>query len=143
MIVLDTNVISELMRSRVAPAVEAWVNHFCLADLFISAVTRAEVERGVNLVPRGANRNTYRTLADRTFALFKGRCLPFEETAAIYFGKVQARRQRAGRPISTEDAQIASIALSHGMKVATRNTRDFQGIDGLEVVNPFVEKISD
>lgn len=131
------------MRSRVAPAVEAWVNHFCLADLFISAVTRAEVERGVNLVPRGANRNTYRTLADRTFALFKGRCLPFEETAAIYFGKVQARRQRAGRPISTEDAQIASIALSHGMKVATRNTRDFQGIDGLEVVNPFVEKISD
>jgi predicted nucleic acid-binding protein len=143
LIVLDTNVISELMRSRVAPAVEAWVNHFCLADLFISAVTRAEVERGVNLVPRGANRNTYRTLADRTFALFKGRCLPFEETAAIYFGKVQARRQRAGRPISTEDAQIASIALSHGMKVATRNTRDFQGIDGLEVVNPFVEKISD
>ena len=143
MIVLDTNVISELMRSRIAPAVEAWVNHFCLADMYITAITRAEVERGVNLMPRGANRNTYRALADRTFALFKGRCLPFEETAAIYFGKVQARRQRAGRPIATEDAQIASIALTHGMKVATRNTRDFKGIDGLEVINPWEDETTD
>ena len=131
------------MRSRIAPAVEAWVNHFCLADIYITAITRAEVERGVNLMPRGANRNTYRALADRTFALFKGRCLPFEETAAIYFGKVQARRQRAGRPIATEDAQIASIALTHGMKVATRNTRDFQSIDGLEVIDPWEDETSD
>jgi len=143
LIVLDTNVISELMRSRIAPAVEAWVNHFCLADMYITAITRAEVERGVNLMPRGANRNTCRALANRTFALFKGRCLPFEETAAIYFGKVQVRRQHAGRPIATEDAQIASIALTHGMKVATRNTRDFQSIDGLEVINPWEDETSD
>jgi hypothetical protein len=137
LILLDTNILSELMRPIIDPAVNEWINRFTDNDLFISSITRAEIERGLNLLPTGRKRNAYRTCADKTFLQFKGRCLPFEESAAIRFGTLQAARQRAGRPISTEDAQIASIALVHGMSIATRNTRDFQSIEGLKLINPW------
>jgi predicted nucleic acid-binding protein len=137
LILLDTNILSELMRPIIDPAVNEWINRFTDNDLFISSITRAEIERGLNLLPTGRKRNAYRACADKTFLQFKGRCLPFEESAAIRFGTLQAARQRAGRPISTEDAQIASIALVHGMSIATRNTRDFQSIEGLKLINPW------
>jgi predicted nucleic acid-binding protein len=137
LILLDTNVLSELMRPIIDPAVNNWINRLTGNDLFISSITRAEIERGLNLLPAGRKRNVYRTCADQTFLQFKGRCLPFEESAAIRFGTVHAMRQRAGRPISTEDAQIASIALVHGMSIATRNIKDFKYIDGLDKINPW------
>lgn len=137
MIVLDTNVLSELMRPQFDPAIGDWINCFSQGDLFITAITRAEIERGLNLLPSGKKQTTYRACADATFRQFKGRCLPFGETAAVQFGLVQATRQRAGRPISTEDAQIASIVLVHGMSLATRNSRDFRLIEGLKLINPW------
>ena len=137
MIVLDTNVLSELMRPQVDPAIGDWINRFSQGDLFITAITRAEIERGLNLLPRGKRQSNYRRCADATYKQFKGRCLPFEESAAVQFGLVQAGRQRAGRPISTEDAQIASIVLVHGMSLATRNTRDFRLIENLKLINPW------
>lgn len=137
MIVLDTNILSELLRPRPDRAVSGWINRLSVGDLFITAITRAETERGLNLLPKGRKRANYRACADATFDLFKDRCLPFEESAAVQFGIIQTRRQRAGRPISTEDAQIASIVVVHGMSLATRNTRDFQLIDQLELINPW------
>ena len=137
MIVLDTNVLSELMRPQVDPAIGDWINRFSQGDLFITAITRAEIERGLNLLPRGKRQSNYRRCADATYKQVKGRCLPFEESAAVQFGLVQAGRQRAGRPISTEDAQIASIVLVHGMSLATRNTRDFRLIENLKLINPW------
>jgi predicted nucleic acid-binding protein len=137
LIVLDTNVLSELMRPQFDPAIGDWINRFSQGDLFITAITRAEIERGLNLLPSGKKQTTYRACADATFRQFKGRCLPFGETAAVQFGLVQATRQRAGRPISTEDAQIASIVLVHGMSLATRNSRDFRLIEDLKLINPW------
>jgi len=134
---LDTNVLSELMRPTIDSAVNELINRFTGNDLFISSITRAEIERGLNLLPTGRKQNVYRACADETFLQFKGRCLPFEESAAIRFGTIHAMRQRAGRPISTEDAQIASIALVHGMSIATRNIKDFKYIESLNVINPW------
>jgi len=137
LILLDTNVLSELMRPLVNAAVSNWVNRLPHKDLFISSITRAEIERGLNMLPAGKKRALYRSCADSTFQQFEGRCLPFEELAAIQFGVLSAARQHAGRPIGTEDAQIAAIALTHRTKLATRNIRDFQSIDGLELINPW------
>jgi predicted nucleic acid-binding protein len=136
-IILDTNVLSELMRPGGSVQVRQWLDARKLGDLFITAITRAEIERGLNLLPAGKRRDAYRSCADSMFRLFRGRCLSFGETAAILFGKVQAERQLAGRPITTEDAQIASIALMHKMALATRNTGDFERLEGLELINPW------
>ena len=137
MIMLDTNVVSELMRPQSSRTVTRWIDQIAVGDLFINAVVRAEIERGLRLMPRGKRQAINIELAARLFSLFEGRCLPFEESAAVVFGQLSAHRMRAGRPISVEDALIAAIALVHGMKLATRNSRDFAHIDGLELINPW------
>jgi predicted nucleic acid-binding protein len=130
-------VISELMRDKASPQVLEWIDGHPSDDLYISAVNRGEIERGLNLMPRGKRRLARELVAEGIFETFRGRCLAFEEAAAIVFGYVASSRIRRGRPISTEDAQIAAIALVHGMKVATRNTRDFADIDGLVTIDPW------
>ena len=131
------------MRVEAKPRVLAWLDGRPASDLFISAVTRGEIERGLNLMPAGRRRVARAVVAAGIFESFEDRCLAFEAGAAVAFGLISARRIQSGRPISTEDAQIAAIALVHRMKLVTRNTRDFEGIDGLEVINPWAEKISD
>jgi predicted nucleic acid-binding protein len=134
-ILLDTNVVSELMRREPAPPVLAWTD--AQPHLFISAVTRAEVELGVALLPEGRRKRGLEEAAARMFAEFDGRCLVFDERAASHYAALVSSRVRAGRPISVEDAQIASVALAAGFVLATRNVSDFVGIDGLSVVDPF------
>lgn len=125
------------MRDQAFPKVLEWMDSHPSNDLHISAITRAEIERGLNLMPRGKRRLARELIAVGIFDTFEGRCLAFEEAAAIAFGHVASSRIRSGRPISTEDAQIAAIALVHGMKLATRNKRDFDGIDGLVTIDPW------
>ena len=137
MILLDTNVLSELMRAAPDVAVIDWIDSQAAADLHISVITIMEIERGLNLLPKGKRRSDIRTEAEAAVHDFEGRCLPFEKTAAIQCGRLAAARQLAGRQISIGDAQIASIALIHDMRLATRNTRDFHSIDGLKLVNPW------
>ena len=115
----------------------SWLDQQLDHDLFLSAVTRGEIERGLNLMPRGKRRRAREAVAGAIFEAFEGRCLAYEENAAVAFGHIAASRMRQGRPISTEDAQIAAIALVHRMQLATRNTRDFEGIEALELVNPW------
>lgn len=135
---LDTNVLSEFMRQLPAPQVVAWLDAQPTSALFTSAISRAEIELGLALMPAGKRQlalaQSARAMFDTEFA---DMCLPFDEAAAVRYAQVVAVRTRAGRPISVEDAQIAAIALVHKLELATRNVADFTGIEGLAVVDPW------
>ncbi len=137
MILLDTNILSELMRAEVSKQVIAWLDLQVASSLFICAITRAEIELGLCLLPEGKRKEQLQQAALEMFDEFAGRCLPFEESAAIHYAQLVAHRQKSGRPISVEDAQVSAIALTHGMKLATRNTKDFASIENLELINPW------
>lgn len=140
MIVLDTNVVSELMRSAPEPAVMAWINAILDATVFVSAITQAEILYGVALVPDGKRRQGLAQAARTAFeTYFRGRILPFDSEAAEAFAELAAGRRAAGRPISQADAQIAAVARSRGAELATRNVPDFEGC-GIAVVNPWAGK---
>ena len=137
MILLDTNVLSELMRQEPDPAAMAWIDAHPPHLLHNSAVTRAEIELGIALLPEGRRKQGLQAAAMRMFAEFHSRCLAFDERAASHYAKLVADRVRAGRPISVEEAQIAAVALAGGLVLATRNIGNFAGIDGLSLVDPF------
>lgn len=126
MIVLDTNVVSELMRPAPTPAVLDWVDAQHPADVAITAITAAELRAGVSVLPTGRRRielgRQVERLLTRTFA---DAVLPFDLDAAAHYADVVADRQRAGRPIMALDAQIAGICRHHEATLATRNVRDF------------------
>ena len=137
MILLDTNILSELMRPAPEPAVEQWLADQPVASVFISAITEAELRYGLALMPSGKRRSA---LAAEIEAMlgedFSGRILPFDSPAAVAFAEIAAERRQAGRPISQADAQIAAIARSRGAALATRNVPDFEGC-GVEIINPW------
>jgi predicted nucleic acid-binding protein len=137
MILLDTNVLSELMKPVPEEDVVRWVDNQLVNTLFISAITRAEIELGIALLPDGQRKKQISDAAQQMFAQFTGRCLVFGETAAVQYGQLVAARTRNGRPITVEDAQIAAIAMAGGLRLATRNEKDFADIPGLVVVNPW------
>lgn len=137
MILLDTNILSELMRARVSQPVIAWLDQQTASILFICAITRAEIELGLCLLPNGKRKKQLQQAAGKMFDDFAGRCLPFEESAALRYAKIVAHCQQSGRPISVEDAQISAIALTHNMKLATRNTKDFVSIKELKLIDPW------
>ena len=139
MILLDTNVLSEFMRPQPSAAVVGWMDAQSPHTVFTSVISRAEIELGLRLMVSGKRQSG---LSEAVQVMFErdlaGRCMPFDEQAALYYGELVAARRRAGRPITVEDAQIAAIALSHGMHLATRNTTDFELIEGLVVCNPWL-----
>ncbi len=135
---LDTNVLSELMRQNPNPLVTEWLDSQTVDKLQTSAVSQAEILAGIFMLPAGNRRDVLTRGAEQLFQQdFRGRCLVFGSAVAEQFAVVRAQRQRAGRPISTEDAQIASIALAANLKLVTRNTKDFEAIEGLQVINPW------
>jgi len=137
-ILLDTNVLSEFMRPQPLGSVVAWLDEQPANEVYTSAISRAEIELGLLLMPPGKRQEALSQAARAMFAEdFAGRCLPFDEDAARQYARIVSVRMRAGQPISVEDAQIAAIALACRMPLATRNTADFKLIDGLEVVNPW------
>jgi predicted nucleic acid-binding protein len=139
MIVIDTNVVSELMRPAPARAVLDWFGEQDPSSLHLSAVSEAELRRGVAILPEGRRRDALRGAIDVMMAEdFAGRVLPFDGAAAVAFAAVFAERRVAGRPISFPDCQIAATARAHGAAVATRNTGDFEGC-GIAVLNPWEE----
>ena len=137
MIVLDTNVLSELMRSVPDVSVTNWVATQSTANLFITTITQAEILHGVLLLPPGRRRDAIEAAADAMFEEdFAGRILPFSSLAAHAYAEIAVARRQAGRPISQFDAQIAAIAKSSGANVATRNVPDFEGC-GIKVIDPW------
>jgi len=134
---LDTNVLSELLRAAPSPEVTAWVAAQAGESLFVTSVTEAEMRLGVRLLPSGKRRQALEVAVAAMFAEdFAKRIRPFDTAAVPHYVDVVSRRRAAGRPISQFDAQIAAIALCHGDRLATRNVGDFEGC-GLSLVNPW------
>lgn len=137
MIVLDTNIISELMRSHTNEKVLGWVDAQVQDELFVTAVTVGEIRYGIAKLPDGKRKSDLRAVADETLDVdFTDRVLAFDKSAAEHYGNVVSQRDRSGRPISMADALIASICLSYNASLATRNVADFEGV-GLELINPW------
>ena len=137
MILLDTNVLSELMKANPTDQVLAWVDAQPASELFISTITVAEILYGVSRMPDGKRRDRLRKAAEEMFeGEFSDRLLSFDYSAAAYYAALVSHRERIGRPISTEDAQIAAICLAHDAALATRNVRDFEECT-LDVINPW------
>ena len=137
MVLLDTNVVSELMRDVPSTQVLVWMDDLPTRELFVTAITEAEVRTGIAFLPEGARRRGLANAAERTLGgLFAGRVLPFDSAAARACADIAAASRAAGRPISQSDCQIAAIARSRGMAVATRNVRDFSET-GINVIDPW------
>ena len=137
-VLLDTNVVSELMREKPNPSVANWLLTYHKRNLYFPAIGEAELRLGAATAPPGRRRS--KLLADIEEILpitFERRILPFDSKAAHAFAGIGSQCREAGRPISTSDCQIAAIAQSHGLKLATRNVRDFEGA-GIAVVNPWL-----
>lgn len=127
------------MRVAPEPSVMQWFELQPNANIFISAITQAELLIGIALLPPGQRRDHLtQACTDMLAQDFAGRCLPFDSAAAVEQSVLVAQRKARGRPISTEDSQIAAIALAHHLTLVTRNTRDFEAIESLEVVNPWL-----
>jgi predicted nucleic acid-binding protein len=135
-IVFDTNVISELMRSEPSSVVVDWVRSRTASELYTTSITLAEIRHGIERLPDGSRRQLLRTVADEVFATFEEQVLPFDAEAATRYATVMCERDRAGLPIDGFDAQIAAICRSHGAALATRNLKDFHGT-GIEVIDPW------
>lgn len=134
---LDTNVLSELLRAQPDTNVLAWFGKQPSESLFVSAVTQAEMMLGARLLPQGKRRRLLEQALDTMFREeFAGRVLPFDAAAVPGYVAVVTARRSAGRPISQFDAQIAAIALSRRVGLATRNVSDFEGC-GLAVIDPW------
>jgi len=134
--VLDTNVISELMRPAPDAAVVAWVRRLPPAGACTTAVALAEVRVGIARLPSGRRRALLDDAAGDVFATFADQVLPFDAVAAGEYADVIVERERAGTPISGFDAQIAAICRARRTPLATRNTSDFDNL-GLTLIDPW------
>lgn len=137
MIVLDTDVFSELMEKSPAPNVRAWLNQLELKEIYITAITLYEVQFGIERLPESRKRSGLEDALFQTMIWpLEHRVLPFEEKAAYHAAEMTAARRQAGRPVGLADVQIAGIAATNSAILATGNVRDFDGL-GLDVVNPW------
>jgi predicted nucleic acid-binding protein len=137
MIVLDTNVLSEVMRPNPSREVLEWIDSQSGDEVFTTAITVAEIYYGIELLPRGKRRNSLLAAAEAIFnGDFLDRALAFNAEAARIFSRIYARRRAAGHPITQSDAQIAATVELHGATLATRNVADFEGC-GIRLFNPW------
>jgi predicted nucleic acid-binding protein len=136
-IVLDTNVVSELMRPTPDERVIRWVDQYQADSVFTTAVTAAELQYGIARLSDGRRKTVLTTkVADLLVEDFQDQVLPFGITAAAYYARIATARERAGRPISMADAQIAAICRQYNAELATRNTKDFADT-GVHVHDPW------
>ena len=134
---LDTNVVTELMREWPESSVARWVSGHPVEDLFLSAVSEAELRYGAAILPIGLRRETLFFKIEAMLSdAFEDRVLPFDSDAARAYGHIAAARRSAGRPVASADCQIAAIAAARHMRIATRNVRDFEDM-GIEIVDPW------
>ena len=137
MIIIDTNIVSELMKESPAGEVVSWMNDQEASELFLTTITLGEIGYGLEILPQGKRRLQLEQGFERVIAeAFTGRILDFDEQAARLYGALMVRCKAIGRPLSILDGQIASIARAKGCAVATRNVRDFAEC-GVDILNPF------
>ncbi len=139
MIILDSNVVSELLRPVPASQVETWLSAQDGANVYFTAVGEAELRHGVAILPAGKKRTALAQAIEGILAEdFNDRILPFDRQAARAYAVIAAERRAVGRPISQFDCQIAAIARARGASIATRNTADFEGC-GIPLVDPWAK----
>lgn len=136
MIVLDTNVVSELMRAAPAPRVVRWLGAQTAGSLATTAITIAEIHYGLARLPAGRRAAELRAAADDVLDAFSDQVWPFDAAAAAVYGDEAAAREQQGRPIQALDAQIAAVCHVRGAALATRNIRDFEGLD-VDLIDPW------
>ncbi len=136
MIVVDTNVASELMRPSPAVAVRDWVHSQDGRDLCTTAITVAEIRYGIERLPSGRRKEALKAAVAEVFGMFAEQILSFETAAAEQYALVVSYRDGLGLPIDGFDAQIAAICRARGAALATRNLADFQET-GVDVINPW------
>jgi predicted nucleic acid-binding protein len=137
MIVLDTNVISELWKVAPDPRVRAWMDAQMIETLYLSAVTVAELRLGLATMPAGKRRSIYQDRLERqVLPAFTGRVLPFDLDASRTYADLMAHAKAVGRAIGMADGYIAATAAARGLTVATRDTRPFEAA-GLKLINPW------
>lgn len=139
MIVVDTNVTSELMRPSPSTTVSDWLRAQDTSELYTTAITVAEIHYGISRLPDGRRKDLLSQAAAEVFSTFADHVLPFDQSAAGEYAEVVVRRERAGNPISGFDAQIVSICRTHRATLATRNVTDFNNT-GIDVTNPWNER---
>ena len=140
MILLDTNVVSELMRPSPAVDVVDWIAAQPLSELYLSSISEAELRYGGALLPAGGRREQLLAAIEGMLREdFAGRILSFDSDAARAYAAIGVERRSAGRPISHADCQIAAIARSRGASVATRDMDDFADC-GIAVINPWTRE---
>lgn len=138
MIVVDTNVVSELMRPSPSTRIRDWVIAQAPGGLYTTAVTVAEIRYGLERLPDGRRKDTLLATATDVFASFSEFIQPFDADAAVWYATIVARRDRLGLPIDGFDAQIAAICRTRGAALATRNAKDFRET-GIDVIDPWHE----
>lgn len=138
MILIDTNIISEMMKPAPDPKVITWIDQQNIMRLFISTITIAELAYGINVLPEG-NRRNYLEKAFNSVVreAFEYRIFTFDEVAAHQYGIIMSKRKTIGKPMSMADGQIAAIARVHNCTVATRNIDDFSNSE-VDLINPFL-----
>lgn len=142
MIILDTNVLSEMLTPSPSPAVESWLAVQPPTSIFITTVTKAELLYGVAILPEGRRKSALHAAIKSIFSEeFSGRILPFDDDASEHYANIASHRRSIGKPISQLDAQIAAIAASCGAKLSTRNVADFEET-GVDIVNPWATSLS-
>jgi toxin FitB len=136
--VLDTNVVSELMRPDPAPGVARWVRGRDRRELRTTAITVAEVRYGIARLADGRRKQALLAAADEVFAAFGDQVLPVDGAAAEQYAVIASGRERAGKSAAGFDALIAAVCRSRGAALATRNVSDFEGT-GIEVIDPWLQ----
>jgi toxin FitB len=137
MFVLDTNILSAMMSTRVVPEVAEWIAGQPVGLLFTTSISQAEILSGIAIMPESRRRSDLEAAAGAMFLEdFEGRVLPFDMNATVAYADIFAARRRAGRPTATVDLLIASVARSHHASVVTRDISGFEGC-GLKVINPW------
>lgn len=136
MIIVDTNVLSELMKPAPDSAVRDWVRAQDAEELHTTSISLAEIRYGIERLPSGRRKDLLRTTADEVFAAFEDQVLPFDAAAAQPCATIVTTRNEAGLPIDGFDAQIAAICSVHQGTLATRNLKDFRGT-GIRLTNPW------
>lgn len=137
MIILDTNIISELWKIEPNPNVLAWIDAQAVETLYLSAITVAELRYGLATMPEGKRRSIYQQrLEHEVLPAFAGRVLPFDLEATQAYSELMARAKARGKTISQADGYIAATAGIHGLIVATRDTSPFQAAEVM-TINPW------
>lgn len=137
MILLDTNVLSALMRREADPAVVAWLDSQPPESIWTTAITVFEIRFGIEILERGRRRkNLEDAFAKALEEDFEGRVLVFDQAAAEAAAAIAAEQRRAGRPVEIRDVEIAGIAAARKATLATRNTRHFEGT-GIALIDPW------